>query len=1071
MHLTAEEIKQCLDFAVIAAPHTQQIEYGQKDSKPRSLEEIRQDIFMGKLGEVACKNMLEGYGISAIVDFNDYGPGKWDSEDLSYNNGKGKWNIDVKCTKNNSKWFLVEWNKLQFRTKDKELPHFFILTMVPGKCKQMKVAPREGLEVRIVGYVDLHRLRPGYENTIVMRKGTPIPDTSSQTLLQADNLGIRVEHLASDWESLAVKMRNDRPFDTSFYHAPTETTAEFLSRMLPVEQASEVRNDSCLPAKYSLLLSGSEAEKATLAELERYMQYGIKILLFIKEEKANKLKTLFHKKYGRSCFNVFIPKAGQHLPELRVVDGKFGAKQYEKLAYLGGLDYNTEFGGRDFNWEQYQVEHAPFDDAMIVRASAGTGKTTVMIDRILYLLAVAENLSPKDIGMITFTNAAAGHMMDKIQERMKVFYSDTHQPRFLRWLEELAEMRIQTIDSFFKRIITEEASWLGYSQGFVLRGFAKEKKDILEEVLDETLRNTRSKDYLDHFKLQRSEYIKAAEYFWQQFNSRGYFIEDIEKMDFGEMSKHNDYKIVNDTLKKMIVEAEKRFMLTKQRANAFSLSDIKAEMFRLTHTDCKKLRLTNLRILFVDEFQDTDNSQIASLVWLRKILDCQMFVVGDVKQSIYRFRGAEENAFDEIKTRLQQSGVPVNRIIDMVLRKNYRTCGNVLAELDVDFLRLGAPPEVDLPYDSNASVRACVSGAGSIMRKNVNKWKVESTLRETLKECVSKGRQTAVLCRTNKQAAGVAEICRKENIPCLLRGSGGFYRCEAVNDFVSMLGGLLYPGDVRLLYNFLLTPYSKYVPEEQIIERQCGNEALQLEYLNSVFCKAGLEKWGAMIQNIPVFIFLRKIVIELNPVGRFAQRFRQQKKASGITPEMLDEIQLKVDTYQLNLNKLFQIIYDHFAGDFISLLDVYDFLKLKAQTNFDEDILYPDTESTGKSIVEVMTVHKAKGLEFETVILPYTQDNFVQNEDYYKYRALYTENTSTNRVGWAMSHIGRMISNDNYDSMRDNEYSAARREAARLLYVASTRCCRDLIFFAEKHPQDEDNWAGLMMDWQEVGEF
>ena len=55
--------------------------------------------------------------------------------------------------------------------------------------------------------------------------------------------------------------------------------------------------------------------------------------------------------------------------------------------------------------------------------------------------------------------------------------------------------------------------------------------------------------------------------------------------------------------------------------------------------------------------------------------------------------------------------------------------------------------------------------------------------------------------------------------------------------------------------------------------------------------------------------------------------------------------------------------------------------------------------------------------------------------------------------------------------MRDNEYSAARREAARLLYVASTRCCRDLIFFAEKHPQDEDNWAGLMMDWQEVGEF
>ena len=55
--------------------------------------------------------------------------------------------------------------------------------------------------------------------------------------------------------------------------------------------------------------------------------------------------------------------------------------------------------------------------------------------------------------------------------------------------------------------------------------------------------------------------------------------------------------------------------------------------------------------------------------------------------------------------------------------------------------------------------------------------------------------------------------------------------------------------------------------------------------------------------------------------------------------------------------------------------------------------------------------------------------------------------------------------------MKKNESKAARREASLLLYVAATRCRRDLIFFLEKAPISYSNWTGLMNSWQEVGKF
>ncbi len=1066
MHLTASQIEKCLSFARKAAVHTQKVEYGQKDSAERPIEEIARDIFVGKLGECAFQNLLHEHGIEVELDFNDYGPGKWDTDDVSYGSGDKKWKIDVKCTKDSSKWFLVEWNKLNFREHDKELPHYFVLTQVPSSCYDLSAVPNRELDVKVTGFIDLHRLQPGGDKTHVLRRGSVIPGSRSERGLTADNLGVKICDLDTDWLALVQRMQNEEPFDTSFFHAPKESTADFLNRL---ELVSDVRGkediSSLSSIYYSLLISGSEVDKISDDELEQYFMHGIKCLLFVDEKRAQVLKKRFGSTYGRSCFNLYIPSDDTAVPPLRIIDGQMTNEEKQKASVLGEIAYQAN--GLNFNWEQYLVEHAPFDGAMIVRASAGTGKTKVMMDRILFLLATVDGLEPRKIGMITFTNAAAGQMMERIQERLEAFYAETGQKRFLQWMEHLSEMRIQTIDSFFKRIISEEGSWLGYGTGASIRGFAKEKKDIIEEVLDELLRKSKARDYLKKFQLTRSEYVKFAYDYWNKFNSRGFFADDIERMDFGSMKNQEDFEIVNETLKTLIVEAERRYQQVKQKENAFALSDIKAEMGGLTQTKCGHLRLTELSCLFVDEFQDTDNSQIRSLAWLQKVLSCQLFVVGDVKQSIYRFRGAEENAFDELKRCLKANGLSARSIRDYVLKKNYRTCANVLQSLDENFLCMGRGSEPDLPYTKDESVEPCRMGTGSIVRKNISRRKIQGTLLETLNLCIKKGRKIAVLCRSNKQAARVDELCRDNGIVCLLRRSGGFYCSEPVRDFLAVLGAVLYPDDVRYLYGILLTPYSSMVPDGLELGMHIGDEYNQHTYLRGLFNAAGFEEVLDKMPKKPAFQLLRDILDRFNPVGRYQMRREAGFSLYGTTADA----ELDTAMYELNLNKLFQLLYEHFAGEFASVLEIFDFLRLKVQTDREEDILYPEPEDVGKKVVEAMTIHKSKGLEYETVILPFTYDSFMLSEDWENFRALYTENQAPYRTGWAFYHRGALIANDHYEDLKGSEYQASRREASRLLYVAATRCRRDLIIFAKRAPDDMDTWAGLMQEWKEVGEL
>ena len=221
IYLTEEELEKCREFSTKSALQQQEIEYGESATKPRPKEEIARDNLIGKIAEAAFRKMLkEDRNIDIELDFEYYPRGKWDSQDAEYNG----WKIDVKGTRVGH-WMLIEWNKLEFRQKDDELSHVYVMFSVEWKGD----APTGKVIYR--GFATLARLSREFPKTEVLPRGSALPGTRLESL-QTDNFGIKFEDLYSYPPDLYDLLTAMKPFKqiTDNYRNPRsgKTTLEIL---------------------------------------------------------------------------------------------------------------------------------------------------------------------------------------------------------------------------------------------------------------------------------------------------------------------------------------------------------------------------------------------------------------------------------------------------------------------------------------------------------------------------------------------------------------------------------------------------------------------------------------------------------------------------------------------------------------------------------------------------------------------------------------------------------------------------------------------------------------------------
>ena len=406
------------------------------------------------------------------------------------------------------------------------------------------------------------------------------------------------------------------------------------------------------------------------------------------------------------------------------------------------------------------------------------------------------------------------------------------------------------------------------------------------------------------------------------------------------------------------------------------------------HPDVRERIKYEYRAVLIDEFQDTDPVQYeillalaeqpghCSRVWQDMTLEPgKLFIVGDPKQSIYAFRRADMEAFDRVVDKVLADGgsmhslttnfrsdqgilEPVNEVFDrLFLRQPLVQPANVRLQGDVRrrpstpetgvVLQVVSPREGHERFDAAAAARA----EGEVLAR----WLSEDLL---TRPGVSAG-HVAFLFRTLTQADAYLDALRRYNIPYLIEGEKHFYRRQEVIDLINVLRVLDHPNDHIALLGVLRSPLGGLTDRDIYDLREAGwfnylhnSTAMTWSHPRSETVRCLYRRLAVlhrMAAAVPLDEAIQLVFDEL-PILELAAASLHGEQAVANLMKIKQTAASLTDRPRLTL------------GGFIELMVT----RLDEQPEEAESPLAEDASDA----VQILTVHKAKGLEFPIVVLP-----------------------------------------------------------------------------------------------------
>lgn len=822
---------------------------------------------------------------------------------------------------------------------------------------------------------------------------------------------------------------------------------------------------------YSELIIGKK-QLINISELQQKVLSGIKVVVLTDEELLWPEETSRELVKKSMLFQVYTTSTFPFAEITHSYSNGLGVEEIE-----GVLEKHFP----SFNSKQFLIEHSSTEKPVLIMAGAGSGKTTVMVQRIMYLLKHI-NVSPDTIAMITFTREAAKNMFEKLSEALYIRFQITQNAQYLFDIEKLHNMQISTIDSFLYKLFRQLGSEIGASANVQIRNYKRERHELIESVVNKYIsglkKNQENNIFLNNLftHIRDYEFVKIIDLFWGEFEKKGVQIPSEEAFQelFGE--SESVHKSFQDLIIHVIKECDEQFYKQQVQENAVTINSLSKMIDSLLDTNPSVLEQIHLpyQHLFIDEFQDSSDFQIKLAQLLGGRLDTNLFVVGDVKQSIYRFRGADESAFEK----MQQGSVLSVDWNAFSLRQNYRSSKELLELLDSKYFSQWSGCFSYRESDRLLSFKKKEEGAVPLIVQPLNyeeqkecrsfimKW--INRARDQFKEKDPSEHKIAVLTRTRKEAHLVAQWCEDEQIPFYLDIGGTLFESEAARDLNRLLHALAFPGDTRYMCDYLLTPYSKTrVDPAFLLKADSDVEALkQLLHPHT----EALRKYQDEARRIPVLSLIRRIIEESEVAGRYCE-------IQLLNGNEKEEAERKALGYELNLGRLLDVIAEKYSGDYASLHSLLKWFKIQLKTNRDED----EAKDAGLTVnaINILTVHRSKGLEYHTVIIPFT--------DRYFYTALMNSalvfNDDKSRAGWQITarHSENVhFSNKNFNriskvplySERDgmmSEEKAIESEELRLLYVAMTRAEEQLWIIKYTTKPTKSCWGKYLQVYNDLG--
>lgn len=834
--------------------------------------------------------------------------------------------------------------------------------------------------------------------------------------------------------------------------------------------------------QYSLLkVFGKEPEDSECKELVNSYFAGTKIITFTHDKKvlldlATKLQQEFNKrKIIDDKGKLRLAKAGE-VQQPFVVNSK-GLRLFNFEGYLLDRNYindanlivsegcveeshekllETIAEETGFNYQQYKVEHAPVDSNVLVQAGAGTGKTYSMVSRIAFLCNKrqrAVNNLVDEIAMVTFTNEAADNMKVRLKQYFMNCYILTRKKQVLHQLEAVDLMQISTIHKFAKSILQSAAMSYGLGCDFAIASGEYAKEQIYGKYLNAFLVRKQEEDhnFAQQLQMPVHRFRKLLMRFSDQLYNKSY---NIKKLTYGALGTFEEWPFFNDVIMEVMIPAEEEYEESLFSKNKI---DLKESMILLNHAvngSFRKKCNLKYKYLFVDEFQDTDDVQIDSFLKFQDILkDLKLFVVGDLKQSIYRFRGATVSAFELIEK-------GNNNWKEYSLNINYRTDYRLLKMYDGIFSRMGQ--QKILPFDTKKdSLKSTlesyipkydlitkISFLGDEMRMEMlfaeidrQKAIIEFLCRNH--NLSPKDKIIAILVRDNWQIHEVLEESKNRSYFIETEVGGDLYQLAPALDLYKLVLALLNPREPEYLFNLITSNYIKMHVDIQGLhglEKDIQADKL-IEVLDAYFIRICGKKWFDIVKETriePVLMLLRNIYEATTPWNKYDDEIANQK------------------FYKANYELVLEKIIKTYSVDYLTLNVLENSLHINILTRQEELARNIEIETDDIRVI-CTTVHKAKGLEYGTVILPYMGLDIGSMKK--AELDVYVEDDKL-AYGIKIGDDANKKYNSNYDI--SEEQNERINEESRVLYVALTRAIRNVVWFKDEESKSKVSWQRLM---------
>jgi DNA helicase-2/ATP-dependent DNA helicase PcrA len=560
----------------------------------------------------------------------------------------------------------------------------------------------------------------------------------------------------------------------------------------------------------------------------------------------------------------------------------------------------------------------------LVVAGAGSGKTRVLTCKIAYLLK--SGYQPHTILALTFTNKAAREMKERIAS-----ITDDYLTRYL-WMG--------TFHSIFYRILRREAQYIGYPSDFTIYD-ASDSKNLIKTIIKEM----RLDDKIYKPGLVQGRISNAKN---SLITSNIY----ATHKDLTEYDVRSKVPLIKDIYKK--------YQNRCFNVGVMDFDDLLLYtniLFR-DHPEALEKYRNQFKFVLVDEYQDTNFSQHLIVRQLTE-KHRHICVVGDDAQSIYSFRGANidnilkfKDSFPECKT--------------FKLERNYRSTQNIVNAANSVIKKNKEQIFKNVYSEKERGDKISILSAYSDYEEG---YIVSSKILEMKEFQDYSYSDFAILYRTNAQSRILEDAMRKRMIPYKVYGSQSFYQRKEIKDVVAYLRVIINPNDEEALKRIINYP-----------ARGIGDTTI--DKLQSAAVESNISLWSAISNHLYTGLLMNKgTIAKLDAFHNMITDFRSKNreftapelleyviKNSGLAATLFMDTSIEGISRQENVKELMNAM-----TEFVTLrkeegsenFSLTDFLiEISLMTDQDEK------EQDGKKdVVTMMTVHAAKGLEFENVII------------------------------------------------------------------------------------------------------